>query len=301
MRSVDHGETWSSPQSILSPPAQPRWSDRPVLVISPDGRHVYIAFNASDSYVVASHDYGDHFSTPVQTNQDKRYWFHSGGGVAPNGDVYFATVDYSQDYSGEAHINVLKSDDGGLTWTTTRVDTSQEMPDCDWADGCYFGFLGPSAALAIDSVGTVMLAYHAGSEPGKPQKMWVRVSPDGLQWSPRHEISRGDETVNNAFPALVAGPSPGDFRLVWQANRRGDIEAWNTWYRQTTNSGLTWKPALRLSDLDSGAPYKDADGFLFPYGDYLEMAVDGSGINYIIWGEGSSYTGPGGSWYTRGQ
>jgi hypothetical protein len=121
--------------------------------ISPDGRHVYIAFNASDSYVVASHDYGEHFAAPVKSNQDRRYWFHSGGAVAPNGDVYFATVDYSQDYSGEAHINVLKSEDGGLTWTTTRVDTSEEMPDCEWADGCYFGFLGPSAALAIDSAG----------------------------------------------------------------------------------------------------------------------------------------------------
>jgi hypothetical protein len=301
MRSVDHGETWSSPQSILLPSGQPKWSDRPVLVISPDGRHVYIAFNASDSYVVASHDYGEHFAAPVKSNQDRRYWFHSGGAVAPNGDVYFATVDYSQDYSGEAHINVLESEDGGLTWTTTRVDTSEEMPDCEWADGCYFGFLGPSAALAIDAAGTVMLAYHAGTEPAQPQKMWVRVSPDGLQWSPRHEISSGDETVNNAFPALVAGPSPGDFRLVWQANQSGDVQAWNTWYRQTTSGGQSWKPVVRLSDLASGAPYKDADGFFFPYGDYLEMAVDGSGVNYIIWGEGSSYTGPGGSWYTRGQ
>ena len=47
------------------------------------------------------------------------------------------------------------------------------------------------------------------------------------------------------------------------------------------------------------APYKHPAGYTFPYGDYLSLSVDGDGANHVIWGEGASYDGPGGSWYTR--
>jgi hypothetical protein len=48
-----------------------------------------------------------------------------------------------------------------------------------------------------------------------------------------------------------------------------------------------------------GAPYHNGDGYRFPYGDYMELAVDGRGRSHVIWGEGLSYIGPGGTWYTR--
>ena len=160
IKSADQGITWTAPISITTKSIKPNWSDKPVLAISADGRDVYIAFNASDSYVVASHDYGATFSQPVRTSNDKRYWFHTGGIVAPDGSVYFAVTDYSLDYTGDAHINVLKSNDGGLTWSTKRVDTSKEAPRCDWSPGCYLGFFGPSAVFAVDSAGTIMLSIQ---------------------------------------------------------------------------------------------------------------------------------------------
>ena len=167
--------------------------------------------------------------------------------------------------------------------------------------GSDVGFLGPSVALAVDSAGGIMIAYHAGDSPGAPQKMYIRDSADGLTWTERMEVSNGSFTVNNAFPGLAAGRTPGDFRLVWQDDRNGSTNAWNTWYRRTANGGRTWSQALRLSDLGEGAPYKTEAGYFFPYGDYLEIAVDGKGMTHVIWGEGLSYTGPGGSWYTRGR
>ena len=183
-RSTDRGETWSTPLE-LSWELPAGWSDKPWLAISRNGKHVYIAFNASDSYVAASHDYGESFALPVRTNRDSRYWFHSGGVVAPNGEVYFAAADYSQTYEGEAHINVLRSIDRGASWTTTRVDTSGETPACGWSPGCYLGFLGPAASLAVDSAGTLMIAYNAGPRDGGAQGLWVRTSQDGAGWSPR--------------------------------------------------------------------------------------------------------------------
>jgi hypothetical protein len=76
---------------------------------------------------------------------------------------------------------------------------------------------------------------------------------------------------------------------------------WNTWYRRTTDGGRTWEKAVRLSDLSEGAPYHQDGGYAFPYGDYMELAVDDNGRNYAIWGEGLSYVGPGGTWFTRGR
>jgi hypothetical protein len=299
-KSTNRGTSWSTPFRLTGAGRKPNWSDRPVLTISADGRHIYIAFNASDSYVVASHDFGQTFAAAVKTNNDRRYWFHSGGAVAPDGSVYFAAVDYSQTYEGDSNINVLRSTNQGASWSTHRIDTSAEMPPCDWAPGCYFGFLGPSAALAVDSAGAVIVAYNAGINAGDAQKMWVRTSPNGVNWSARTEISTGGSSINNGFPAVATGANPGDFRLVWQDDRNGATTAWNTWYRRTSNGGSTWSTAVRLSDLASGAPYKTSQGYKFPYGDYLELAVDSNGKNHVIWGEGDSYTGPGGTWYTSG-
>ena len=301
IKSSNRGATWSTPIWFAGKGKSIAWNDKPILAISPNGQHVYIAFNSSDSYVVSSHNYGASFGAPVKTNSDTRYWFHNGGAVAPNGDVYFSAVDYSQDYHGDANINVLKSTNQGASFTTTRVDTSKEEPDCPWSAGCYFGFLGSSAVLAIDPAGKIALAYSANDVAGAAEKMYVRTSTNGTTWSARAEISNGVAGVNNSFPAIAATTVNNDFRVTWQDDRNGSTNAWNTWYRRSTNGGTTWSAAVRLSDLGSGAPYKTANGFAFPYGDYFEMAVDSTGRNHVIWGEGISYTGPGGTWYTRGQ
>jgi len=115
VKSSDFGKTWTTPITITTKSTKPNWSDKPVLSVSGDGKDVYIGFNASDSFVVSSHDFGATFSKPVRTNNEKRYWFHTGGIVAPDGSAYFAVTDYSLDYTGDACINVLKSSDGGTT------------------------------------------------------------------------------------------------------------------------------------------------------------------------------------------
>jgi hypothetical protein len=299
VKSVDGGMNWTAPIAITAKTTKPNWSDKPVLAVSTDGRDVYIAFNASDSYVAASHDYGASFGLPVKTSSDKRYWFHTGGAVAPDGSVYFAVTDYSLDYTGDAHINILKSGNGGAAWTTTRLDTSKEAPRCDWSPGCYLGFFGPSAVLAVDAGGTLLLAYNAGDSAGAPQRMWARTSTNGVKWSERTEISNASPSVNNAFPALAAGPRAGDFRLAWQDDRNGGATAWNTWYRRTDDGGASWSEPVRVSDQPGGAPYKTAAGYAFPYGDYFDIAVDAEGRAHLIWGEGASYSGRGGTWYTR--
>ena len=145
------------------------------------------------------------------------------------------------------------------------------------------------------------IVYNVNDTPDVPEQMYVRTSTDGVTWTARQKISVASASVNNGFPMAAAHPTTaGDFRVVWQDDRILSQTGWNTWYKRTTNGGSTWTADVRLSNVTSGAPYKSINGYVFPYGDYGEIAVDSNGRNYVVWGEGISYTGPGGTWYTRG-
>jgi hypothetical protein len=291
-KSTDHGQTWSAPVAVSGKSLS--FSDKPILLVSPSGQDIYIAFNSSDSYVVSSHNGGASF-TRVKTNSDSLYWFAEGGAIAPDGSVYFSESAENQSATGQVKLAVLRSANGGSTWTTTFVDTSEQQPACTSA-GCTSDFLGPQTSIAVDTAGRLVLAYTLGTTAGGPKKLYARTSTNGTTWSARTQVNAlGD----SGFPAIARGTAAGDFRLVWQDSRSG-AAAWNTWFTRSTDGGATWAAAVRLSAATSGAPYKSAAGYAFPYGDYLGLSVAPGGVNHIIWGEGTSYAGPGGSWYTRG-
>ena len=295
-KSYDHGRTWTTPVTMNG---SLTYNDKPILAISPSGKDVYLAFNdKADAYAVASHDYGATFSPPVKTNTDAYAYLAYGGTVAPNGNVYFGETGESKDALGPEPVAVVSSRDGGLTWTTTILDTSEEAPPCGFK-GCYRDFYSSQATVAADASGKLVFAYLLNTVPDAPKALYVRTSTDGLTWSARSLVnSDGDSNM----PAIAAGPAAGDFRLVWQDDRNGPT-AWNTWYARSTDGGRSWSADVRLSDLGSGAPYKSPAGYTFPFGDYLGLAVDAGGTNHVIWGEGDGiYTGggTGGSWFTRG-
>jgi hypothetical protein len=293
-KSTNHGASWSTPKAVGGKSLS--FTDKPILTISPTGHDVYIAFNASDSYIVASHDFGATWGTRVKTNSDGLYWFAEGGVVAPNGSIYFSESAENQTSTGQVKLAVLRSTNAGVSWTTTFVDTAEQQPACTVAT-CPADFFGPQAMISADAAGKLLVAYTLGTSSGAPKGLYVRTSTDGVTWSARQQLnSLGD----SGFPVVTHGPTAGDFRVAWQDNRNG-ASAYNTWYTRTANGGSTWSAAVRLSDLGSGAAYKTAAGYAFPYGDYFEMDTAPSGVNYVIWSEGTNYVGPGGSWFTRGQ
>ena len=308
--SCDHGATWSDAVSI----AGLDWTtDHGWLITSPDGQDVYVAFNATpptepdsmgQGYVAVSHDGGASYEDiHVEGDGIERYWFENGAAMAPDGTLYIANENYLQDYTGSANLVLWRSADQGATWDSTTVATSEEAADCEWAEGCEEGFFSAQASVAVDADGTVMFVYSANTVAGEPMTLYAAFSPGAGAWDQFGAptiISKN--TGEDNFPTTKAGPTAGDFRVAWQGNTEGDPKTWNTWFQTTTDGGTSWLDApIQLSDLGDGAAYKRDVGYAFPYGDYFQLSVDGEGENHVIWAEGASWTGPGGTWWTHGQ
>lgn len=296
-KSTDKGRTWSAPVSVVG---NLPWADKPILVASPNGQNVFIAFNKSDAYVAVSRDSGATWTQTV-TQANGRYHFANGGAYLPNGTVVFSEVAYAQDSTGPSQIQVHRSTDNGATWQVTDVDTVQEMPHCTSA-GCGIDYYGPQAVVAADAGGRLVLAYNGTSTALSPQRLYVRRSTDsGATWSARNDVTglagSGSGVAGAAFPAAV-GTGNGDMRMFFMDDRFGP-SAWNTWYTRSTDAGATWSAPVRISDATSGPPYVTPSGFAQPYGDYGQIAVRSDGGTIAAWSEGASYDGPGGSWRNR--
>jgi hypothetical protein len=295
-RSSDHGGTWTAPVRVHEGVG---WGDHPWLGVSTDGQDVYIAFNHSDSYIAQSHDGGVTWAAPIKLNHQDRYHYANGLVVAPNGNVTITNANYprNEGYAGPVKILASRSSDGGATWDTTVVDVVEISAPCR-NHGCPHNHYGGHAALAGDADGNLVIVYDGSRDEGGAQYIYAARSTDGGgTWTEPEQISPGGREIIATEPAAV-GTGDCDIRVIWLDSRSG-IERWNTWFRQSTDCGLTWSDDIRLSDAVSGRGYVFARGFAADYGDYSEIAVTSTGSTFAVWGAGFSYHGPGGTWYNR--
>ena len=297
-RSTDQGATWSEP-TFIHPDVNK--GDKPNLAISDDGLDVYVQFstpNGGDAYSAASHDGGATWSTTRITDSDRHY-FDYGGAVLPNGTVVFSQISFT--FSSGPHpaaegvqrIHVFRSTDDGDTWSEIVVDDLELGRECT-SHSCYGDFYDSGPALAADEDGDLVIVYNGASEHFGPQTVYARSSKNGgLTWSDRVPLSR--DGANAAFPA-AAGEGNDGVRVWFMAQRN---QRWQVWYRTSDDLGATWSTREKLSDATSGTVYKHPTGFDEVYGDYGEIAITSDGHTIGVWGEGESYSGPGGVWFNR--
>lgn len=304
-RSDDFGETF---EPVLVEDIQ-RGLDK-IALAARDGS-VYLVYHSQQKiWASISHDAGETWTVvqPVHnTNSKLGVSLPSGAAISPDGTAHFAWNGVNNPGQAKGTINLFltASPDGGATWTTTVIDQSQAPPPCDCGGWDYWG---AQMAVGVDEGDGVYVLWNANREKFGPNRLFFARSFDGGEsWSEPLDVSLTPVGVNNLFPALVAAGN-GDVRIAWQDDRNGldaggndPAARWNTYYRYSVDGGTTWSLETQLSDFVSGYSYKLAtpmEGYLQPYGDYLELDISDS-KTVAIWGEGNSYIGPGNVWFAR--
>jgi hypothetical protein len=301
MKSTDHGQTWSAPVKTYG---NVSWTDKPALAMSDDGRDVYISFNGptgGDPFVTQSHNFGKTW-TQTKLVDSKRYYFAFDADVLHDGTVVFAESSIA--YTGPAtspegvvkHV-LFASHDAGRHWSQVVVDTVKVGEPCTSA-GCGPDFYIGHDAVSADDRGDLVYLYDGATTDLGAQRIYSRTSRDeGATWSARTALSVAGE---NATSPAVESVGNGDVRAWYMQTSNGDARhSWNVWYRSSKNGGTTWSAPIKLSDATSGPRYVNAGGFDEIYGDYGEICVTSAGSAIAIWGEGFSWTGPGGVWINR--
>jgi hypothetical protein len=289
-KSTDHAATWSPVVTVSGN----SWADKPWMGVSPSGKDIYIGYASHGNvFVAASHDSGASFSAPVQvTNESGIYYYLNGAAVLNNGTVVLVASEYPEQgnnskVSGSVPIVAFRSSTGGNSWTRTVVDTLKT--------GATYA---TSSVTTIASDGTNLLLVYSGSlTVGANGKVFVRRSTNsGTTWSARAEMTTSAGGADAT--SVAAAGKPGLFAITWMDKRGG---AWNVWERESTDGGLTWSADAKVSTATSGAAYKTAAGFGFPYGDYDTVAINSLGQSVAAMGEGDSTQTNGDIWANRKQ
>jgi hypothetical protein len=297
-KSTDNGATWSEPVHVYG---NVSWTDKPELATSPSGKDIYVSWNGpqgGDLYVGISHDFGASW-TQQKLSDDKRYYYAYDARVLADGTVVFSesSITYSglTQVEGEVWHHAIVSRDRGATWQNVIVAKVALGESCV-ADGCGPDFYTGQTSVVADAPGHLVFAYEGPTTAGGPQRVYVSTSSDSARtWSAGIPISVSGE--NATGPRLTAF---GGETRVWYMQTAGgdDPDAWNVWYRSSTTGGRTWSAPVKISDAPAGAAgYVYDDGFGEIYGDYGEVDVTNTGRTIAVWGEGFSYTGPGGTWF----
>jgi hypothetical protein len=300
-KSTDHGANWSEPVHVYG---NVSWTDKPELATSASGKDIYVSWNGpqgGDLYVGQSHDYGATW-TQQHLSDDKRYYYAYDARVLPDatGTVVFSesSIVYSglTNVSGEVWHHAVISRNKGATWENVIVAKVPQGEFCV-AAGCGPDFYAGQTSVVSDAAGHLVFAYEGPTVEGGPQRVYVSTSSNtGRTWSAGRPLSVAGE---NATQPRLASSGGGNVRIWYmQTSDSDNPDAWNVWYRSSSDGGLTWSSPVKISDAPAGAAgYINANGFAEVYGDYGEIDVTNTGKTVAVWGEGFSYTGPGGTWF----
>jgi len=201
----------------------------------------------------------------------------------------------------------------GTTTFSPVIGQTPQGPDCPYGS-CGFAYFGGQDAIAIDSAGTIYLAWQAGQVRTQRKSPTIinlsRCSSNctsAAGWSLVGRVD--DKTAANCpnaacyalFPSIVAA-GPGRLFATWIDDRNDSldgtidhVDGYNLWYRASSDGGTSWTtPGQQISQFDPAQSQSTPNGFLFPYGDYTGLIMNTTcrvPAPAMTWGEGHNWNG----------
>lgn len=140
------------------------------------------------------------------------------------------------------------------------------------------GYTNPS--IALDSAGTVHIAWAASSTGGSPYDVWYAYKPAGGSWSAAQNLSSDD---NNTVYPDIACDSLGNIWVVWQVTySNGDTDV-NGRYKP---AGGSWGNVVEVAN--SAAQDQNP-----------RIAIDSANVPHVVWRNSSGLSAKWDIFYSR--
>ncbi len=222
-RSMDGGNTWSEDAQLSDNPGYYTWA--PCMAVSGSTIHlVYYTYltGSGEVFYLRSTNSGLTWEPVVQLTDDPA--FSNWPSICAIGPVLHVTWHDYRD--GNAEIYYKRSTDTGVTWgpdTRLTIDPSYSAYSC---------------------IGASESAVHVvWEEPrdGNSEIYYKRSTDGGVSWGADFRLTNnsGESYYNN----LAVNGS--NLFVVWADESDGN---WEIYYTHSTNGGLNWETALRLTD-----------------------------------------------------
>jgi hypothetical protein len=286
-RSRDAGQTWSAPIEVTKLGA-----DRPVLGVSPNGRHLVIAASTGERtappstkprrvpnsrQLAAEQAAAVRFFSGIFVSGDQgRHWERLSGPLGETHAVPFSVVidddgriasSWVAEGGGSRSV-VSISADRGKTWTDTELVASLQPDRNHPFNGERF------PVLAVDGRKTLHVAYVGE----KAKELFVRSADTWGDWHDAIRLSSDDAAEVRMPAAAACGPM---VHVTWM-ERRG--VRWQTYYRGSRDHGRLWSETLLISKPRAGSALVGGDGFdIRGDDDQSSVTDDGLGNVHAVW------------------
>jgi hypothetical protein len=224
-----------------------------------------------------------------------------------NGNIYTSFRPQELNGHTRAELWLLKSTDGGATWTMSKAYQGPAGTDV--------GNVFP--AIAVDRGGNVHIAfsqcdYNSTSQDSSNCKVFLMSSVDqGAHWLPPVQVNTGADTSYAILPWITAG-SPGVVDLTWYGSNittSTEKADWHLYFAQTANATAatpTFKQVQAASQvvhnqdicLKGGACGSTGNRAL---AEYYQITLDPEGNANIAFTDtvNKSDLGDGRTWFTK--
>lgn len=269
--STDGGRTWTSPSN---PDDRRGFADKESMAYDGNG-NLYVAY---DDVLGNTSDQGDRVDLRVARSTDGGLGWSATVPVAdtignilgpvlaarPDGTVYAAWWNLTA-----GNIMADVSHDRGRTWgadvRVNPVNGSAWSVNNSWA--------GSMPSIATDAQGRVYIAW-ADRGGGTLDVLVSRSVDGGATWSVPVRVN--DATTRDQWMPSLVMDSQGVLHAAWMDGRTG---AWNVYYANSTDGGLTWTANVRVTTAETPLSFSRP-------GDYLALAADANGTAYVAWTDG---------------